>query len=55
VSDNPHSYRLDRPLSRDDSDAIARRRRSKNLAMLAVLLGLVVLFYAISMTKLIRG
>jgi hypothetical protein len=55
VSENPQAYELDRPLSRDDSEAIARRRRSKNLAMLAVLVGLVVLFYAISMTKLVRG
>jgi uncharacterized protein involved in exopolysaccharide biosynthesis len=55
VSDNPQAYELDRPLSRYDSAAIGRRRRAKNLAMLAVLVGLVGLFYAISMTKILRG
>jgi hypothetical protein len=41
-------------LSRDDSAALAKRRRSKNLVMLFVLLGLVALFYAISLARLLR-
>jgi hypothetical protein len=32
--------------------ALAKRRRGRNLAMLAVLLGLVVLFYAVAMVKI---
>jgi hypothetical protein len=55
VSDNPQAYRLDRPLSRDDSAALGRRRRGKNLVLLAVLVGLVALFYAISVARLLRA
>ncbi len=55
VDDNPQAYRLDRPMSRDDSEALARRRRAKNYAMLVALLGLVALFYAIAMARLLRG
>jgi hypothetical protein len=39
-------------LSRAASDAIAKRRRGRNLAMLFGLLALVVLFYFISLAKL---
>ena len=38
-----------------DDQAQARRRRAKNYAMLAVLVGLVVLFYFISMARMTRG
>ncbi len=38
--------------SREESQAIARRRRGRNLAMLVLLLGLVGLFYAIAVVKL---
>ncbi len=40
------------PLSRDASDALARRRRGRNIAMLVVLLAVAALFYAIAMVKL---
>ncbi len=55
MSANPQAYKLERPLSRDNSRALARRRRGKNLAMLAVLVGLVALFYAIAVARLLRG
>jgi hypothetical protein len=42
------------PLSRLESEALARRRRGRNLAMLAVLLGVAVLFYAIAMVKMAK-
>ncbi len=35
-----------------ESDLIARRRRGRNWAMLAVLLGLSALFYAIAFVKM---
>lgn len=38
--------------SRADSQEIARRRRGRNLALLAALAGLCGLFYAIAMVKL---
>lgn len=53
--DNPQAYTLDRPFSREASAEIGRRRRGRNLALLAVLLGLFVLFYAISVARLLRG
>ena len=34
-----------------DPAALARRRRGRNIAMLLILLGLVALFYGISMVK----
>jgi hypothetical protein len=34
---------------------LARRRRARNWALLAVLLGLSVLFYAITLVKLAKG
>ncbi|HEY2131528.1 MAG TPA: hypothetical protein VGH36_00905 [Acetobacteraceae bacterium] len=39
-------------LSRRDSEAMGKRRRGRNLAMLVVLLLLAALFYAIAMVKL---
>jgi hypothetical protein len=39
-------------LSREDSAAMGKRRRGRNLAMLVVLLLLAALFYAIAMVKL---
>jgi hypothetical protein len=42
---------MDPNLSRDESAAMARRRRSRNLVMLVVLLGVAVLFYAITIVK----
>jgi hypothetical protein len=39
-------------MSREDSDALARRRRGRNIAMLVVLLAVAFLFYAIAMVKL---
>jgi hypothetical protein len=39
-------------LSRRESDVVARRRRGRNLALLAALIGVVVLFYAITIAKL---
>ncbi len=42
------------PLSRADSELLGRRRRSRNIAMLVVLLAIAGLFYAIAMVKLAR-
>lgn len=42
-------------LSRSDSEALAKRRRARNWVMFAVLIGLVGLFYAITMVKLGNG
>lgn len=39
-------------LSRAESDAIAKRRRGRNLALLAVLLAVVVLFYLMAIVKM---
>jgi len=41
-------------LSRDESEAIARRRRIRNRAMLVALLALSALFYAITLAKMAR-
>jgi hypothetical protein len=43
------------PLSRAESAAVARRRRGRNIAMLAVLIALVGLFYAITLVKISQG
>ncbi|WP_439577635.1 hypothetical protein [Elioraea sp.] len=39
-------------LTREQSDALARRRRARNRAMFLVLVGLVALFYALTMSRL---
>lgn len=39
-------------LTREQSDVLARRRRTRNRAMLLVLLGLVGLFYLLTMSRL---
>lgn len=39
-------------LSREDSEALARRRRGRNIAMLIVLLAISALFYLITLVKL---
>lgn len=38
-------------LTREESDALRRRQRVRNWAMLAVLVSLVALFYAIAMVR----
>ncbi len=43
------------PLSRADSQAVQRRRRGRNWAMLAALIALVGLFYAITLVKIGQG
>ena len=43
-----------RPKGLDPKD-LERRRRARNWAMLAVLLGLAALFYAITLVKLAKG
>jgi len=39
----------------EERTAFERRRRAKNIALLLVLVGLVVLFYFISMARMTRG
>ena len=39
-------------LSREDSEALARRRRGRNIAMLIALLAISALFYLITLVKL---
>ena len=39
----------------DEAEAMRRRRRGRNVALLVVLIALVALFYAISMVKLSGG
>ncbi len=41
-------------LSREESDALARRRRLRNRALLIALLALAALFYAITVAKMAR-
>jgi vacuolar-type H+-ATPase subunit I/STV1 len=43
------------PLSRADSDVLARRRRGRNWMLLAVLIGVIALFYAITLVKIGQG
>ncbi|MCX7384055.1 MAG: hypothetical protein NT133_22145 [Alphaproteobacteria bacterium] len=43
------------PLSRAESQAIGRRRRGRNWLMLAALIALVGLFFAITMVKISQG
>jgi hypothetical protein len=40
------------PLTREESDELAKRRRGRNIALLLVLLALAALFYAIAMVKM---
>lgn len=42
------------PLDRAASEALAKRRRGRNWAMFAVLVGIAVLFYAIAVVKLAK-
>lgn len=53
--DNPQAYELLTPLSAAESQALGKRRRGRNLALLGVLVALFALFYAISMARLLRG
>ncbi len=43
------------PISRAESDLIARRRRGRNVAMLVALLVLCAIFYAIAWVKLTKS
>jgi hypothetical protein len=45
---------LDRPMTAEERAEFDRRRRARNWAILAVLAGLVVLFYFISVARLLR-
>jgi len=45
----------DEKLSREESDALAKRRRGRNIAMLIALLALSALFYLIAMVKMHNG
>ena len=49
---DPQAVGQPEALSRAQSDALARRRRARNRAILLVLLGLVALFYALTMSRL---
>lgn len=40
------------PLTQSESEALNRRRRSRNRAIIIVLAGLAILFYAITIVKL---
>jgi hypothetical protein len=40
------------PLTRAESDLLAKKRRGRNIAMLVALVAIAVLFYAIAMVKL---
>jgi hypothetical protein len=42
-------------LSRQQSEAIGRRRRVRNIALFVALLALAALFYAISIVKMTQG
>jgi hypothetical protein len=42
------------PLSREESEHLARARRGRNIALLVVLLALSLLFYALAMVKLTK-
>jgi hypothetical protein len=42
------------PMNRSDSELLMRRRRARNWAMLVVLVALCVLFYAITLVKMVR-
>jgi hypothetical protein len=40
------------PLSREESDALIKRRRGRNIAVLVALLALTALFYAITVVRM---
>jgi hypothetical protein len=40
------------PLTRAESDLLAKKRRGRNIAMLVALVAIAVLFYAVAMVKL---
>jgi hypothetical protein len=40
------------PMTRAETDALAKRRRGRNIALLVALLALAALFYAIAMVKM---
>ncbi len=42
-------------LTREQSDALGRRRRVRNIALLVALLAFAALFYAISIVKMTKG
>lgn len=46
---------LDRPMTAEEHAVFDRRRRARNWAILGALAGLVVLFYFISVARLLRG
>lgn len=46
---------LDRSMTPEERAVFDRRRRARNWAILAALAGLVVLFYFISVARLLRG
>ena len=52
VEQDPQSVGRPEHLTREQSDALARRRRVRNRAILVVLIGLVGLFYALTMSRL---
>ncbi len=43
------------PLSRADSEALARKRRGRNIAMLLALLALCAVFYAVTWVKMTKS
>lgn len=45
----------DKPAPRPTEQELARRRRARNWALLIVLLGLAVLFYAIAIVKMTKS
>lgn len=45
---------LDRPMTKEERAVFDRRRRARNWAILAALIGLVVLFFFISTARLLR-
>ncbi|MBB3897177.1 hypothetical protein [Roseococcus suduntuyensis] len=45
---------LDRPMTPEERAVFDRRRRARNWAILAALMGLVVLFFFISTARLLR-
>jgi hypothetical protein len=48
----PSAGRPPPPLSREESEALQRKRRARNIAMLIALLAFCALFYVITLVKL---